>query len=185
MTTSNRYLTKSRFKLALECPTKLFYTNKGNEYRDQMAENNFLMMLAEGGYQVGELAKQIYPSGVEISERDHALAEARTFEYLQRDSVVLFEPAIRFGDFVIRIDILVKTGSHVELIEVKAKPQRHRLQVRVHRLDADRHRLRDLVVVEMVRSAPQRVELLRCQLRERAGPVGQRWAWNNHGIKPP
>ena len=25
-----RYLTKSRFKLALDCPAKLFYTGKGN-----------------------------------------------------------------------------------------------------------------------------------------------------------
>jgi hypothetical protein len=25
---SNRYLTKSRFKLAMECPTKLYYTGK-------------------------------------------------------------------------------------------------------------------------------------------------------------
>ena len=29
-----RYLTKSRFKLALECPTKLFYTGKIEIYPD-------------------------------------------------------------------------------------------------------------------------------------------------------
>lgn len=117
----NRYLTKSRFKLAVECPTKLFYAGKGKEYRDQMAENDFLAMLADGGYQVGKLATQLYPDGVEIEERDHALAEALTREHLQRNEVVLFEPAIRFGDLFIRIDILVKTGNHFELIEVKAK----------------------------------------------------------------
>lgn len=119
--TTKRYLTKSRFKLAVECPTKLFYTGKGGGYRDQMAENDFLAMLAEGGYQVGELAKLRYPDGIEIEDRDHAAAEARTCEYLLRDNVVLFEPAIRVGSFFIRIDILVKTGQHFELIEVKAK----------------------------------------------------------------
>ena len=56
-----RYLTKSRFKLAVECPTKLFYTGKRDEYRDQMVEDDFLAILAEGGYQVGELAKKRYP----------------------------------------------------------------------------------------------------------------------------
>ena len=40
---------------------------------------------------------------------------------LARDKVVLFEPAIRVGDFFIRIDILVKDGNRLELIEVKAK----------------------------------------------------------------
>ncbi len=44
-----RYLTKSRFKLALECPTKLFYTGKPKTYRDTKQEDSFLQMLAEGG----------------------------------------------------------------------------------------------------------------------------------------
>ena len=35
--------------------------------------------------------------------------------------MVLFEPAIRVGNFFVRIDILVKAGQHFELIEVKAK----------------------------------------------------------------
>jgi hypothetical protein len=44
-----RYLTKSRFKLAVECPTKLFYTGKPTIYRDTKQEGRFLQMLAEGG----------------------------------------------------------------------------------------------------------------------------------------
>lgn len=118
---SPRYLTKSRFKLAVDCPTKLFYSGKGKEYRDTMAENDFLAMLAEGGYQVGALAKLRYPGGIEIEGLKHADAEAQTREYLQRDHVVLFEPAIRVGDFFVRIDVLAKNGNQFELIEVKAK----------------------------------------------------------------
>ena len=63
-----RYLTKSRFKLAVECPTKLFYTGK-SEYRNTSNEDEFLAMLADGGFQVGELAKLMYPSGVEIKAK--------------------------------------------------------------------------------------------------------------------
>ena len=44
--TKPRYLTKSRFKLAVQCPTKLFYTGKKNIYRDTMQEDSFLAMLA-------------------------------------------------------------------------------------------------------------------------------------------
>ena len=111
---SPRYLTKSRFKLAVDCPTKLFYYGKRNTYRDAMAESDFLVMLAEGGYQVGALAKLRYPGGIEIEGLNHAAAEAQTSEYLQRDSVVLFEPAIRVGDFFIRIDVLIKTGNRFD-----------------------------------------------------------------------
>ena len=116
-----RYLTKSRFKLALECPSKLYYSGKPNEYLDSMSENAFMASLAEGGYQVGELAKQRYPEGIEIEGYDHAKVVQQTMQLLQHDQVVLFEPAILVGNFFIRIDILIKNGNHFELIEVKAK----------------------------------------------------------------
>lgn len=116
-----RYLTKSRFKLAVECPTKLFYTGKPGIYADTRQEDSFLQMLAEGGYQVGELAKCLYPDGVEVTETSHQAALERTASLLQRDRVVVFEAAVAFEDFFVRIDILVKEGDRYELIEVKAK----------------------------------------------------------------
>ena len=116
-----RYLTKSRFKLAIECPTKLYYSGKPKEYRDTISENAFMVMLAEGGYQVGELAKARYPNGIEIEGFDHQKVVQQTQLHLRQDKVVLFEPAILFGNFFVRIDILVKNGNHFELIEVKAK----------------------------------------------------------------
>jgi len=69
MKNSPRYLTKSRFKLAAECPTKLYYSGKRDEYYDTLSNNEFLAMLAEGGYQVGELAKYRYPEGIEIEQK--------------------------------------------------------------------------------------------------------------------
>lgn len=86
-----------------------------------MSENAFMAMLAEGGYQVGELAKARYPNGIEIDGFDHQKVDQQTQEYLQQDKIVLFEPAIMFGSFFVRVDILVKNGNHFELIEVKAK----------------------------------------------------------------
>lgn len=119
--TKPRYLTKSRFKLAIECPRKLYYAGKMDIYPDTMAGDAFMEMLAEGGYQVGALAKLRYPDGIEIRETEHAAAESATQALLERDHVVLFEPAIRVGNFFIRIDVLVKDGNSFELIEVKAK----------------------------------------------------------------
>jgi hypothetical protein len=121
MKTHMRYLTKSRFKLAVECPTKLFYTGKPKIYRDTKQEDSFLQMLAEGGYQVGELAKCQFPEGVEVEATDHQSALAQTKRLLQQDRAVVFEAAIAFGNFFVRVDILVKDGNRYELIEVKAK----------------------------------------------------------------
>ena len=116
-----RYLTKTRFKLAVECPTKLFYTGKKSIYRDAMDEDSFLAMLAEGGYQVGELAKLMYPQGVEVAHAEPAAALAETTQLLQQDNVVIFEAAVLWSQLFVRIDVLVKQGNTLELIEVKAK----------------------------------------------------------------
>lgn len=116
-----RYLTKSRFKLACECPAKLFYAGKP-DYYDASKDDDFLAMLADGGYQVGALAKLRFPDGVEIHGLEHQKALDDTLALLNGNrQVVLFEPAIRFGNCFIRIDVLVKDGQNFELIEVKAK----------------------------------------------------------------
>jgi len=115
-----RYLTKSRFKLALECPTKLYYDGKP-EYPDRNDEDSFLQSLAEGGFQVGELAKCYFPGGHDIKSLDYDEALRQTSELLRKDKVVIYEAAIRFNQFFVRIDILVKSQQNLELIEVKAK----------------------------------------------------------------
>lgn len=115
-----RYLTKSRYKLGLECPTKLFYTGK-KEYPNTTMDDPFMAALAQGGYQVGELAKHYFPGGHDIQSLDYEEAEAQTNALLEQENVILYEPAIRFNDLFIRVDILVKKGNHFELIEVKAK----------------------------------------------------------------
>jgi len=43
--TRRRYLTKSRYKLALECPTKLFYAGKPKAYADESIDDAFLRAL--------------------------------------------------------------------------------------------------------------------------------------------
>ena len=115
-----RYLTKSRFKLAMECPTKLFYTGKP-EYADQKIEDSFLLALAEGGFQVGELAKCYFSGGHEIKTLDYEAALSQTNELLKQDCVIIYEAAVRFENLFIRVDILIKTKNHIELVEVKAK----------------------------------------------------------------
>ncbi len=116
-----RYLTKSRYKLALECPTKLYYTGKTDIYYNSKLDDDFLLALAEGGYQVGELAKLYYPNGYNIETLDFEEALALTDELLNKDTVVIYEAAFRYKNLFIRADILVKKQNQIDLIEVKAK----------------------------------------------------------------
>ncbi len=115
-----RYLSKSRFKLGMECPSKLYYTGKP-QYSDRSLDDSFLAALAEGGYQVGELAKYYYPGGHDIHSLDYNEALEQTNTLLQQENVIIYEAAVRFQNLFVRIDILVKTGNHFDLIEVKAK----------------------------------------------------------------
>jgi len=115
------YLTKSRFKLALSCETKLYYTGKPNEYPDQKINNDFLENLAEGGFQVGELAKLYHPGGVEVAFGNYDDMIEETNQLLQQDKVIIYEATIKYENLLIRIDVLVKDGNKVDLIEVKAK----------------------------------------------------------------
>ncbi|MBC8192287.1 MAG: DUF2779 domain-containing protein [FCB group bacterium] len=115
-----RYLTKSRFKSALECPTKLFYYSKP-EYANLMNDNEFMQALCEGGYQVGELAKYYFPGGHDIKSLGYEESLAETNALLEQDNVIIYEAAIQFEHTFIRVDVLKKEGKRIELIEVKAK----------------------------------------------------------------
>lgn len=115
-----RTLSKSDFKLARTCEAKLFFRENG--FPDNRADDPFLEMLAQGGYMVEGLAKARYPEGCQLSYgRDSAAAWAVTQEALRQENVTLFEATLLAGRRMARVDILVKRGTTIRLIEVKAK----------------------------------------------------------------
>ncbi len=115
-----RTLSKSDFKVAQECPTKLFYRKQ--KFPNTMQDNEYLQLLAQGGYAVGYFAQLLFPGGEDLGEiRDSAEAEQRTQELMQQENVIIFEAAVRHENYLVRVDVLVKRGSTVELIEVKSK----------------------------------------------------------------
>lgn len=114
----NSTLSKSDFQLAQSCAKKLVYKKRG--YPTANDTDEYMKMLAEGGYVVGKMATLLYPEGIEI-EGDTRSCVEQTRQLLEQDEVVLFEAAIMHGQRLIRIDILKKQGNKVELIEVKAK----------------------------------------------------------------
>lgn len=116
-------LTKTRFATALECPRRLNY-ERDSRYADAGADDEFLQSLAEGGQQVGALARLMFAGGIEIVAAGADEQVEATSALLARDEVTIFEAAIRHGNLLVRCDVLRKSGSKVELIEVKAKGYR-------------------------------------------------------------
>lgn len=117
---STNKLTKSKFKLALECPTKLYYIDKP-QYANQQAENSFLKALAEGGYQVEALARCYFPEGIFVKTSHGESAIDATKRLLTNESITLFEAEVLHQRYLIRTDILIKNQNHLKLIEIKAK----------------------------------------------------------------
>jgi hypothetical protein len=123
----NHYLTKSKFKIALECVRQLYYTGKPDEYADKNLEDEFLLALSKGGYQVGELAKYYFCEDpvkelISIKSLEYDIALAETQKSLElSDRVVISEAAFSYENLFVRVDFLVRDGKVLNIYEVKAK----------------------------------------------------------------
>jgi hypothetical protein len=113
-------LSKSDFKLARTCASKLYYRELG--YPDNRDENEYLEWLAEGGYMVEVLAKQLFPDGVamEYGGDPRPAAEETLRRLRSAESVTLFEPTLLEGRRLARVDILRKSPRGFDLYEVKS-----------------------------------------------------------------
>lgn len=110
----SRTLSKSDFKVAQECPTKLYYRKR--KFPNTMEDNDYLKMLAEGGYAVGKMAQLMHPGGVDLSEvGDPVEAARRTNELLEQENGPFSRAVARHADYLVRVDVLVKNGNVLEL----------------------------------------------------------------------
>jgi predicted RecB family nuclease len=74
------------------------------------------------GHRVGEVARSLYPEGRLINHVDDlaaALAETQAALAGEGD-LMLFEPAFRHGDVLVRADLLFRRQGRYRLVEVKA-----------------------------------------------------------------
>ena len=113
-------LTKSDFKVARTCATKLYYRKR--KYPTTLEDDEYLQFLADGGFMVETLAHLHFPHGTELpfegGVEDAARHSVAAFAHEQS---ALFEATFIAGKLMARVDILDRNGSDVRLIEVKAK----------------------------------------------------------------
>jgi hypothetical protein len=113
------YLSKSDFKVARNCPTKLYY--RKHSYPSNKDENPYLEFLADGGYMIETIAKLLFREGREIDFDSSENAFTKTMAALNGGDATLFEATLIFQNLLARVDILEKTGNRIRLIEIKAK----------------------------------------------------------------
>ena len=92
-----RTLSKSDFKIACTCATKLYYKELGYPRVDD--EDQYLKLLADGGYMVEEIARiQYEPEGRLLGYQSGTAAAAReTADALRARDAVLFEATLLSG----------------------------------------------------------------------------------------
>ena len=130
-------LTKSLFTTSLGCPRKLYYAVHKEQYDNTNSDNDFMRSLAEGGIQVGALARHYYFSKyksfaqyyIETKNKDEALRQ--TAEAMREQNAVIAEAAFEWNGCFVRVDVLVKRGSMIRLIEVKSSSLQQKVEEKI------------------------------------------------------
>ena len=113
-------LSKSQYIRGLQCHKSLWLYKHKPELRD--APDSQTQSSFEKGYDVGDLAKELFPSGVEIEfESDNFDGMiAKTKELINSGCEVIYEATFKEDGIFAMADILVKNGKSWDIYEVKA-----------------------------------------------------------------
>ena len=113
-------LSKSQYIRGLQCHKSLWLYKNRQDLRDipdNQTESSF-----NTGYDVGELAKELFPHGVEIefdSNNFNGMIE-KTKELIANGTEVIYEATFKEDGIFAMADILVKNGNAWDIYEVKA-----------------------------------------------------------------
>ena len=115
---SKKLITKSKYMSGLQCPKYLWIKEHMSEKIPGVDLE--LQFRFDQGKEVGDIAKRIYPEGVDLSDSDFNLNINRTQHLIEKRQTI-FEAGIRIDNIYSRIDILnpVEEDSW-DIIEVKS-----------------------------------------------------------------
>lgn len=120
----SKMISKSSFIRGMQCHKSLWLHLNQPEERDETSESR--QQIFDIGHNVGELAQQLFPGGIDASRGDHSLvheAIAYTAELINNGQTVIYEAAFSDGETLCYMDILVKEPDGWAAYEVKASTQ--------------------------------------------------------------
>jgi hypothetical protein len=114
-------LSKSTFIRGVQCFKSLYLYKNRYFLRDPLSQEQQAKFAR--GKNVGLLAQQIFPGGVDVSPaspRQYAKSLALTAEWVQKGREVIYEAAFKHANTLIFLDILVRNGDAWDAYEVKS-----------------------------------------------------------------
>ncbi len=113
-------LSKSQYIRGLQCQKSLWLYKKSPELRDTPSQAQ--ESLFDTGYQVGDLAKELFPHGMEIEfdSSDFDGMVRKTRELIESGVEIIYEAAFKEDGIFAMADILVKEHGMWNMYEVKA-----------------------------------------------------------------
>ena len=112
-------LSKSQYIRGLQCHKSLWLYKHKPELRDKSDTEEESLFSA--GNQVGDLAKRLFPNGVEIkfNSNDFDSMILKTEELIENNTEVIYEASFKENGIFAMADILVKNGDAWDMYEVK------------------------------------------------------------------
>lgn len=114
-------ISKSTYVRGLQCHKSLYLNKNKKDLRDESNENDESVF--EQGIEVGKLAQQLYPDGVNAlpdKEFDYADALNKTTRFIKEKQPIIYEAHFLFDDVLCAVDILIFDGKKYKAIEVKS-----------------------------------------------------------------
>ncbi|MCP4123703.1 MAG: DUF2779 domain-containing protein [Bacteroidetes bacterium] len=114
-------LSKSTFMYGCQCPKRLYMHKHHKELRDPVPAG--LQARFDMGTNVGELAQQLYPGGIDCTPDefyDFRPSILRTSELIESGQTVIYEAAFQHEQVLAALDILVKNEDGWHAYEVKS-----------------------------------------------------------------
>ncbi|MBI2608300.1 MAG: DUF2779 domain-containing protein [Deltaproteobacteria bacterium] len=114
-------LSKSRYLTGIKCLKALYLGTKQPKLKKNLDEAE--KFLFQQGHEVGNLAKTFFKDGIDIctiQERGLEKQIELTQKVLEKEPQAIFEATFEYNDILVKADILEKTETGWNLIEVKS-----------------------------------------------------------------
>lgn len=117
------FLSKSRFIKGIQCHKALWLQTHRPELKDAIGDDT--QAIFDAGHNVGRLAQQMFPGGIEVPFDNVPLAEQiqMTRSLIDSGTETIFESAFSFDNVFIKADLLTKCATGWHLGEVKSSTE--------------------------------------------------------------
>lgn len=114
-------LSKSTFIRGLQCEKSLYLYKKHYKLKDPISPS--LQAIFDQGNQVGLLAQELFPGGIDSSPSSHfKMMESviKTKEFLDKGESIIYEATFTYNEVLAALDILVRDDKGWKAYEVKS-----------------------------------------------------------------